>query len=172
VRAVSLGAQEFFCLVPIECDVMPADDPAGLDRAVRLSIFRRTADAGRAPAPEEVAAALDLPVEAVHASLRRLAEGRVVVLSPSSLTLWMAHPFSAVPTDFTVSARGRTYFGNCIWDALGILALLESDGVVGTSCGDCAAPMRLEVRGGAVHGDGVVHFAVPARQWWVNIGFT
>jgi hypothetical protein len=33
--------------------------------------------------------------------------------------------------------------------------------------------MRLEVRGGALaHGEGVVHFAVPARRWWDNIGFT
>jgi hypothetical protein len=151
---------------------MILDDQAALDRAVRVHVFRRTADTGLVPSPQEIASDLTLPVESVHASLGRLAEGRVVVLSPSSPAIWMANPFSAVATDFRVAARGRTYYGNCIWDALGIPALLGTDGVIDTACGDCGSPMRVEVRGGAVHGDGMVHFAVPARQWWVNIGFT
>jgi Alkylmercury lyase len=153
-------------------DLMDLDDLAALDRAVRVHIFRRTADSGLVPTPEEIASDLQLSLETAQASLRRLAEGRVVVLSPSSPAIWMANPFSAVATDFGVTALGRTYFGNCIWDALGIPALLGTDGVIDTSCGDCGSHMRVEVRAGTVQGEGIVHFAVPARQWWVNVGFT
>src|SRR5437667_11759339 len=34
--------------------------------------------------------------------------------------LWRAAPFSAVPTAFPVKVGDRSYYGNCIWDALGI----------------------------------------------------
>jgi len=40
-------------------------------------------------------------------------------------------------------------------------------------CGDCGVPLTLGVRDGSLaEGEGVVHFAVPARRWWENIGFT
>ena len=40
-------------------------------------------------------------------------------------------------------------------------------------CPDCGRPMGLRVQGGVLQEqDGVAHFAVPARQWWDNIGYT
>jgi hypothetical protein len=36
----------------------------------------------------------------------------------------MAMPLSAIPTPFQVEVGGRHFFGNCIWDALGIVAML------------------------------------------------
>lgn len=151
---------------------MTASDPAALDRAVRLHVFRQTAETGAVPQPDEIAAALGLAAEAVASSLGRLADGRVLVLAPTSRSIWMANPFSAVPTDFKVTCRGRTYFGNCIWDALGIPAILGADGLVATTCGDCGRPMELAIRRSGLTGGGIVHFAVPAARWWVNIGFT
>jgi hypothetical protein len=32
--------------------------------------------------------------------------------------------------------------------------------------------MQLEVRGSELEAEGVAHFAVPAGQWWDDIGFT
>jgi hypothetical protein len=37
----------------------------------------------------------------------------------------MANPFSAVPTPFLVRSGDRSWYGNCIWDALGIPAMLQ-----------------------------------------------
>ena len=42
-----------------------------------------------------------------------------------------------------------------------------------TSCPDCEEPMEFRVEGGELlSGDGVAHFAVPARHWWDDIGYT
>jgi hypothetical protein len=30
----------------------------------------------------------------------------------------------------------------------------------------------MAVRGGRVHGDGVVHYAVPPKRFWENVAFT
>jgi hypothetical protein len=144
-----------------------------LDRAVRLFIFRQTAESGEVPGAADIAGALGEGGAAVEASLRRLAEGRAIVLAPSTTNIWMAAPFSAVPTPFRVRARGRRYWGNCVWDALGVAAILHDDATVETRCGDCADAMALEVRGGVLaRGEGVVHFAVPVARWWENVGFT
>src|SRR5687767_1314402 len=82
-----------------------------LDRAVRLQIFGRTAEIGQVPGVQDIADALGQPRALVEESLERLAAGRVIVLSPSATTIWMANPFSAVPTGFRVYANGRTYYG-------------------------------------------------------------
>jgi hypothetical protein len=148
---------------------------ADLDRAVYERLLRGALESGRVPQAEELSASLAAPREEVEASLGRLAEGRVVVLSPArhAIHVWMANPFSAVPTMFRVMSAGRSYWGNCVWDALGVVALSGGSGRVETLCGDCGEPMTLEVRERElVAGDGVVHFAVPATRWWDNIGFT
>ena len=74
----------------------------------------------------------------------------------------------------------RTYNANCVWDALGVVAMLAGDtrsidADVRTTCADCGAPLKLTVRDGAVRADptgAVAHFAVPAARWWADIGFT
>ncbi|MGQ0571564.1 MAG: organomercurial lyase [Armatimonadota bacterium] len=144
-----------------------------LDRAVRLQIFGRTAEIGQVPGVQDIADALGQPRALVEESLERLAAGRVIVLSPSATTIWMANPFSAVPTGFRVYANGRTYYGNCIWDALGIPAILGADAHLEAMCGDCGSDMGLEVQSGALaRSEGIIHFGVPAARWWDNIGFT
>ena len=66
----------------------------------------------------------------------------------------------------------RSWFANCIWDALGICALLDRDGTVETECEDCGESQSLAVRNGKVEGEGVAHFLVPAADFWDDIGFT
>ena len=104
-------------------------------------------------------------------SFARLAAAHVLVLQPNGEIL-MAPPFSAVPTPFRVVAGEISAFGNCIWDALGIPAMLESDAVITTSCGDCGEAMQVHVTDDRVSGEGLLHFALPARQWWNDIVFT
>ena len=144
-----------------------------LDTDVRLALFHHLADTGRAPSADELAAAMGQPRAVVEQSLRRLEDVHVIVLAPGTINVWMAAPFSAVPTAFRVEADGRRYWGNCIWDALAIPALLDADATLTAGCGDCGVPLTLGVRDGSLaEGEGVVHFAVPARRWWENIGFT
>lgn len=148
-------------------------DSEALDRDVRVHVYSQAADTGRVPRPREIATALGRPQATVEDSIRRLAAERVWFLAPGTANIWAANPFCAVPSNFRVSARDRTYWGVCIWDALGILAALDADGTITARCGDCDEEIVLEVRDGALaRGGGVVHFAVPAIQWWENIAFT
>ena len=139
---------------------------------VRLALFELFAELGRAPAPEEVAERAGISAPAVRDAYEALHDGHVIVLHPETRDLWMAHPFSAVPTAYRTHIGEREWFANCIWDALGICALLDGDGTVHTECADCGEPLSLAVRGGEVHGEGVAHFLVPAAHFWDDIGFT
>ena len=144
-----------------------------LDREVRLHVFGQAAETARVPTPAEIAAALGRPQPEIEESLRRLGAGRVVILAPGTANVWAANPFCAVPTNFRVAARDRTYWGICIWDALGIAAALGADATITARCGDCDEELVLEVLGDALaRAEGVVHFGVPAARWWDNIGYT
>jgi hypothetical protein len=150
----------------------PADIES-LARDVRTYVFREAAASGQVPQAPRISRALARAEADVRAALLRLAAGRALILAPNDGHIWAASPFCAVPSGFRVHALDRRYWAICIWDALGIAAALDADGVITATCGDCGAAMRLEVRGRRlVREEGVVHFAIPARQWWDNIGFT
>jgi Alkylmercury lyase len=142
------------------------------DTEVRLAVYRSFVERARPPVPAEVASELNTDQRSVEEAFRRLGDRHVLVLAPGTPYVWMANPFSAIPTPFRVEARGRTYFGNCIWDGLGIVVLLGGSGAVQTSCPDCGEPQRVVVDDGdLVAGEGTVHYAVPAAHWWDDIGF-
>jgi Alkylmercury lyase len=144
-----------------------------LDTAVRIEVYRFFIDQGRPPVPAEVAATLATDQASVEGSLRRLAEAHALVLAPGTPYIWMANPLSAIPTPFQVEIGGRRFFGNCVWDALAIVAMLGGTGTVTTWCPDCHQQMSVTVAENRLaSGDGVVHFAVPAAHWWDDIGFT
>lgn len=143
------------------------------DRRVRVEIYRSFISLGRAPVAAEIAAAVsDTPVR-VESSLRRLHDAHLIVLAPGTPYIWMANPLSALPTPYTAASPHGTFWGNCIWDALGILAMLGSDGTVTGLCPDCGEEQRLEVRDGELvdAADRLVHYTVPAAHWWDDIGF-
>jgi hypothetical protein len=95
------------------------------------------------------------------------------VLAPGAANIWLANPLCATPSPFAVEAGGRSWWGVCVWDALGIPAMLGTDGVVSTRCPDCQEPIELAVKGGELEPvEAVIHFAVPASRWWENIAFT
>jgi alkylmercury lyase-like protein len=145
-----------------------------LDLRIRNEIYSSFVRIGNAPMPSETAAALGLEENEVAAALRRLHEAHALVLQPDGTEIRMLNPFSAVETTYRVEAGGRSWFANCAWDALGILGALHVDGRIDAACPDCGDRLELEVRDGAlVRGaELLVHFVVPARRWWDDIGFT
>jgi hypothetical protein len=149
-------------------------DVDAFDRAVRLAVYRTVVAESLPPGAEELAAELDVAVADVENSLRRLADAHVLVLHPGVSSIWMAAPFSGIPTPFEVTVGDRSYFANCVWDALGIPASLHADARIDTSCPDCSEPMVLEVRDGALRepAHGLIHFSIPAADWWEDIGAT
>ena len=143
-----------------------------LDATVRLRVLHAFL-AGETPTVASVAAKLRESVDEIAESFDRLAAGRAIVLVPGTHHIRMAAPFAGRPSDFHVTIGPRRYDANCIWDALGIPAMLGgADADIDTVCQDCGAPLRLSVRDRKVTGEGIVHFGVPAARWWEDIGFT
>jgi hypothetical protein len=127
---------------------------------------------GRAPTPGNVAAATGVGEEDVRAGWRRLHEAHAIVLDEAG-DIAMANPFAARPTDFRVEADGRSWYGNCAWDAFGIGAALHVDSRFETHCPDCGEQLEINVRDGQPDDPSpVFHVLVPAVRWWTEIGFT
>jgi hypothetical protein len=126
---------------------------------MRRRLFRHFADTGEPP-------------ELTREELALLAERRAAVLDGEG-RLEFANPFATGPTDFVVRTPERRYFGTCIWDALGIVALLGTDGHLETHCLDCDEPLELVVRDGELQPTTtVVHFLLPAAHWYDDLRFT
>ena len=142
-------------------------------RDVRLYIYRQMVETSAAPSTADTAHALGCGVPEIESAYRALADAHVIVLRPGSHTIWMAMPFSNVQTAFTVIAGGRAYYANCAWDAFGVAAMLGIDARIFTTCADCGGVLERKIANGAIpEKRGVVHFALPARRWWDNVGYT
>jgi hypothetical protein len=139
---------------------------------VRAFVYGTCRTRGHPPSVAETALALDRPHAEIRSAFQNLAEAHVVFLQPNGEIL-MANPYSAVPTLFPVQAGPVACYGNCIWDALGIPAMLRSDARISTSCACCGAQLVVDILGGSLQSSsGLIHFAIPARHWWDNIVFT
>lgn len=144
-----------------------------LDSRVRLAVYQHFVRFGVAPTARDVGDAVGASPVVIADSFERLAAAHVLVLDPATRGLWMAMPFSAVPTSFRVATSAGDWWANCAWDALGISAMLQIPAEITISCPGCGDPPPVRTTGRALStGSGVVHFAVPAASWWDDIGFT
>jgi hypothetical protein len=144
-----------------------------LARDVRLYIYTQMVETSAAPSAADTARALGRREPEIVNAYRELADARMLVLRPRSHTVWMAMPFSNMQTAFTVIAGGRAYYANCAWDAFGIPAMLGIDARIFTTCGDCGGVLERKVANGSLpETRGVVHFVLPPRRWWDNVGYT
>jgi hypothetical protein len=125
------------------------------DLALRRTIFAAFAATGEPPRVEDVE------------TLRSLAEQHVVVLGEDDRIV-MAHPFAAHDRGARVETGGRAWRGSCAWDAFGIVAALGLAEALVTD----ASGVQIRFRDGRPIDDAVFHVAVPAAQWWADIGFT
>ena len=144
------------------------------DLAVRRVVYSRIAADGRAPTVADVAPDLERGEDEIASSYRRLHDAHALVLRDGSLEIRFANPFCFDSTPHRVTAAGRAWTGTCAWDALGIPAALHRDGHVDSECACCGEPIELEVTDEELTrgADLLVHFVVPARRWWDDIGFT
>jgi hypothetical protein len=143
------------------------------DLRLRNVTYGLLVELGRAPTAAEAALAAGLDPDEATAGWRRLHDDHALVLNAAGTEIRMANPFSAVPTAYRVEAAGRSWYGNCAWDAFGICAALGVDGRVETSCPDCGEPLGLDIRDGRPDDETLVfHCLVPAARWWDDIAYT
>ena len=137
-----------------------------LDWSVRTAVYSFITEQTRPPTVDEAAALLGVPRERAALAFQRLNQRHALFLEPGTLTIRMAHPFSGIPTPFTVQVNGRAYFANCAWDMLGIPAALHADAA--------NTPVTLSVRGGQVYSDdggvdGIIHFPLLFQHWYDDL---
>ena len=142
------------------------------DLEVRNATYGLFAELGRTPTPDEVAERGGASTADVVASWRRLHDAHALVLDDTG-AIRMANPFSAVPTPYRVLADGRSWYGNCAWDAFGICAALHVDGRIETTCPDCGDAIVVELQDRRPDDELLLfHCLVPAARWWDDIVFT
>lgn len=139
------------------------------DRQVRAQVYRHLVASRLGPTKENLAEQRGWSAEEVGESLERLHRDHFLALTQDRSRVMMAHPFSGVGTAFEAHVGSRSWFANCAWDALAILALL-GDGVATQSRE--GNELVWEVSDGRVTPGGVIHVEIPARHFWDDIGFT
>jgi Alkylmercury lyase len=140
------------------------------DLEVRRIIYDGVMNSGTIPTRASLVWTASLNASEVCDCLERLAAAHMLVLQRDGEIL-MANPFSAVPTPFVVSIGGRSWYGNCIWDAMGIMAMMHRNGTIEASCGCCGTAMTIHVPEGCTADERRAHFALPAAKWWDDIVF-
>ena len=140
---------------------------------VRLFVYQHFIETSEAPPVKAITDELTITKAEAEASLKALESQRALVLKPDSFEIWMAHPFSSVPTSYPVKTDRLIYYANCAWDALGIPAMLGVDSETETTCPDCEAQVIFGVQDGRLSSsEGIIHFSVPPRKFWDDVGFT
>jgi len=139
---------------------------------LRRLIYDGAIECSRIPSKAELSTALAVPNETVERALAELAEAHQLVLQHESGEVLMANPFSAIPTPFVVSVGARSWYANCIWDAMGLAVMVREDALLDASCGCCGSAMKLRIPLECRDDDErVAHFAIPAAHWWDDIVF-
>jgi hypothetical protein len=144
---------------------------------VRRVVYDTLAAEGRAPSVREIARRCGITADDAQRALGELAARHAAVLTADGDAIRMAHPFSAAPMGFVVTAvdpgDARTWWGGCAWDSFGISAAVGVDVQIETRCPGCGT--RHGYTAGATLApvaDAVVHFLVPARDWWADVVHT
>jgi hypothetical protein len=139
----------------------------------RHFVYNHFADTTRPPSVEETATHFKISVEEASELYNALNNRHAFFLEPETLTIRMAWPFSAVPTNFKVHANGKTYYANCAWDMLGIAVLLQSDAVIEAACTESNDSVQIEIRNGQVtNSDLLIHFPLSFSRWYDDLVFT
>jgi hypothetical protein len=141
--------------------------------ALRVFVYDRLVESGLAPTSAEIGERFGVTPDHARGALKALKIGKTVLVDPESSEIWMAGPFSARRTDYRLTDGKRTWWANCAWDMLGVPMILARKVWAHTRCTDCGAAMTIECDPSSPPvEDAVVHFLVPARRWYDDIGFT
>lgn len=82
------------------------------DIEVRHFIYKTFAETTKPPTTQEIAIKFNTDINSVERSFGRLADSHHIALAPGSFSIWMAHPFSALPTNYTATVGTKKYYAN------------------------------------------------------------
>jgi len=141
--------------------------------ALRIFVYDDIIAGGRPPSVAATAMRFGTSPAIAREALANLKIGKTILVDPRSGEIWMAGPFAAADTAYRVVGEKCEWWANCAWDMFGVAMIVNERVRVETRCTDCGAPMTiLTDPSTAPTEDAVVHFLVPARRWYDDIGFT
>jgi hypothetical protein len=139
----------------------------------RILIYAWLLARGVPPSCQEIATHFGVTRAEARDLLRRMGIGKTVLTHPATGEIWMAGPFSAIETPYRVVGRRTQWWANCAWDMFGVSVIAGEDVRIETQCTDCGDPWVLYASPHSKPADeGLVHFLLPARLWYADIGFT
>jgi hypothetical protein len=83
-----------------------------LNLDVRHFIYQTFSNTSKPPTTIEIGNHLQVSISEIENSLERLADSHHIALAPGSYSIWMAHPYSGIPTKFVAEINGKKYWGN------------------------------------------------------------
>jgi hypothetical protein len=144
------------------------------DEALRVFIYDHLVQRGLPPSSNEIAAHFGGRPEEARAQLGALKIGKTVLVSPRTGEIWMAGPFAAAPSPYALSDGATKWWANCAWDMFGVAIIMGRRLLAETTCPDCGDEVVIECDPDhpPIESSDVVHFLLPARRWYDDIGFT
>lgn len=141
---------------------------------IRYQINRYIFDHGYAPDSQELADLSSVSVNQVNEALEVLAGQHALVLHPNSHKIWIAHPFSLMPTLFWVESGEKGWYSNCTWCSLGVASLVENEDVtIYTKLNGTKDPLEIHINNGRIKEEHLlVHFLVRPINFWDNVIYT
>ena len=159
---------------------------------IRHFVYNHFADTTHAPSVDVTAAHFNISTEEARDYYKELHNRHAFFLEPETLTVRMAWPFSAIPTDFKAHANGKTYYANCAWDMLGIPVALHSDAVIEAVCTESNEKVQIKIKAGQIiksrseakwpnpqstsyqstDSQLLIHFPLPFSHWYDDLVFT
>ena len=144
-----------------------------LNSLLHHHIIDQIIETGYAPEVPELAQLCGRTESEIREGLIALQEYHGVVLHPDQEKIWVVHPFSLAPTNFTVKTQDRLWWGNCAWCSLGVAALLGQDCEINSTLGAHGEPITLHIRDGEVlEKNLLIHFPIPMTKAWNNVIYT
>ena len=141
------------------------------DWEIRLFVYESLIANGTAPSLKTIAERSNISPPDARAALQRLHDAHALVLKAGGDEILMAHPLSAVPTDYRVTVGDMALYANCAWDSLGIPAMLDCDAHIEARHPLTGEVMRYMVEDKTLQNASgrFVHFAHPFRHWYDDI---
>ena len=140
---------------------------------LRVRVYDHLLDHGWPPKLGDLARHFGCSVGDAKRALAELKIGKTVLVHPDTGEIWMAGPFAAAESPYRVAGSRVTWFANCAWDMLGVAMIANERVRIGARCTDCGDDMSMSASPSEPPSIGaVVHFLVPARRWYEDIGFT
>ena len=141
--------------------------------ALRVFVYDELLDRGAPPSLGDIAGHFGVAPNEARRALAELRIGKTILVHPHTGEVWMAGPFSAAETAYRVTLGRRQWWANCAWDMFGVAVIVGATVRVDARCTDCGEAISVICDPEAPpNDDAVVHFLLPARRWYEDIGFT